>query len=105
MKRILINNRSARHLRIIKLHQGRRSFMDLKLKGKTALVTGSTAGIGFAIAKRLAEEGVDVVITGRNQRKLDEAAAELSQAGTIRAVLADPATAEGAEALIAAVPA
>jgi len=79
--------------------------MDLKLKGKTALVTGSTAGIGFAIAKRLVEEGVDVVITGRNQQKLDEAAAELAQSGTIRAVLANPATAEGADALIAAVPA
>ena len=52
--------------------------MDLKLKGKTAIVTGSTAGIGFAIAKRLAEEGVEVVITGRDQKKLDQAAAELS---------------------------
>lgn len=79
--------------------------MDLKLKGKTAIVTGSTAGIGYAIAKRLAEEGVEVVITGRSQAKLDEAAEELSRSGTIRAVLADPATAEGADALIAAVPA
>jgi len=79
--------------------------MDLKLKGKTAIVTGSTAGIGYAIAKRLAEEGVEVVITGRSQTKLDEAADELSRSGTIRAVLADPATAEGADALIAAVPA
>ncbi|WP_313395547.1 SDR family oxidoreductase [Sphingobium yanoikuyae] len=78
--------------------------MDLQLSGKTALVTGSTAGIGFAIAKRLAQEGVEVVITGRNQAKLDAAAAELSQAGTIRPVLADPATAAGADALIAAVP-
>lgn len=78
--------------------------MDLKLKGKTAIVTGATAGIGFAIAKRLAEEGVEVVITGRSQQKLEEAKAELAQAGTIRAVLADPATAAGAEALIAAVP-
>ena len=78
--------------------------MDLQLSGKTALVTGSTAGIGFAIAKRLAQEGVEVVITGRNQAKLDAAAAELSQAGAIRPVLADPATAAGADALIAAVP-
>lgn len=79
--------------------------MDLKLAGKTALVTGSTAGIGFAIAKRLAEEGVEVIITGRNQDKLDAAAAELAAAGKVRPVLADPATAEGADALIAAVPA
>ncbi|MDI1296277.1 MAG: SDR family NAD(P)-dependent oxidoreductase, partial [bacterium] len=78
--------------------------MDLKLTGKTAIVTGSTAGIGFAIAKRLSQEGVDVVITGRNQAKLDAAAAQLAQSGTIRPILADPATAEGASALIAAVP-
>jgi len=82
--------------------------MDLKLTGKSALVTGSTAGIGLAIAERLAAEGVDVVISGRNQAKLDEAAAKVGAAaangGKVRAVLADPATAEGAETLIAAVP-
>jgi len=78
--------------------------MDMQLKGKTALVTGSTAGIGLAIAKRLAEEGVEVVITGRNREKLDAAAAELSIVGKIRPVLADPATAEGAAVLIAAAP-
>ncbi|MDF0542569.1 SDR family NAD(P)-dependent oxidoreductase [Sphingobium sp. H39-3-25] len=78
--------------------------MDLQLGGKTALVTGSTAGIGFAIAKRLAAEGVDVFITGRDQKKLDAAAAEIAAVGTVRGVLADPATAAGAQALIAAVP-
>lgn len=82
--------------------------MDLKLIGKSALVTGSTAGIGLAIAERLAAEGVDVVISGRNQAKLDEAAAKVGAAaangGKVRAVLADPATAAGAETLIAAVP-
>jgi NAD(P)-dependent dehydrogenase (short-subunit alcohol dehydrogenase family) len=40
--------------------------MDLKLTGKSAIVTGSTAGIGLAIAKRLAQEGVAVTITGRS---------------------------------------
>lgn len=78
--------------------------MDLKLKGKTALVTGSTAGIGLAIAKRLAGEGVDVVITGRDQEKLDAAAAEIAASGKVRPVLADASTAEGAEKLIAAAP-
>jgi len=82
--------------------------MDLKLIGKTALVTGSTAGIGLAIAERLVGEGVDVVISGRNQHKLDEAAAKVAAkaalGGKVRAVLADPATAEGAAALITAVP-
>ena len=78
--------------------------MDLQLKGKTALVTGSTAGIGLAIAERLAAEGVEVTITGRNQAKLDEATAQIAKVGKVNAVLADPATAEGAAALIAAVP-
>jgi len=76
--------------------------MDLKLLGKSAIVTGSTAGIGLAIAKRLADEGVSVTITGRSQAKLDAAAAQVG--GTVNPVLADPATADGAAALIAAVP-
>lgn len=42
--------------------------MDLKLTGKTALVTGSSAGIGFAIAARLASEGVRVAICGRSSK-------------------------------------
>ncbi len=76
--------------------------MDLKLMGKSAIVTGSTAGIGLAIARRLAEEGVAVTITGRSQAKLDAAAAQIG--GAVNPVLADPATAEGAAALIATVP-
>ncbi len=39
--------------------------MDLQLKGKTALVTGSTAGIGYAIARALASEGAHTIINGR----------------------------------------
>jgi NAD(P)-dependent dehydrogenase (short-subunit alcohol dehydrogenase family) len=74
--------------------------MDLQLIGKTALVTGSTAGIGLEIARRLVTEGADVVICGRNQTKLDAASAEIGARG----VLADPATADGAAALVAAVP-
>ncbi|MET0702984.1 MAG: SDR family oxidoreductase [Mycobacterium sp.] len=78
--------------------------MDLQLAGKTALVTGSTAGIGLAIAKKLAAEGAAVTITGRSQDKLDKAAAEVGESGVVQAILADPGTAEGAAALIAAVP-
>lgn len=78
--------------------------MDLQLTGKTTLVTGSTAGIGLAIAQRLAAEGAHVVISGRNQEKLDKAAATIGAQGSVRAVLADPATAQGAQDLIEAVP-
>lgn len=84
--------------------------MDLKLIGKTALVTGSTTGIGLAIAKRLAAEGANVVIVGRSQAKLDEAAKLVTSATSsnvasgIRAVLADAATAEGAAVLHREVP-
>src|SRR5208337_499619 len=47
--------------------------MDLKLKNKTALVTGSTAGIGFGIARTLAAEGARVIVNGRAQARVSEA--------------------------------
>jgi NAD(P)-dependent dehydrogenase (short-subunit alcohol dehydrogenase family) len=78
--------------------------MDLKLIGKTALVTGSTAGIGLGIAERLAQEGAETIICGRAQDKLDAAAERIGKVGKVRAILADPGTAEGAATLIAAVP-
>lgn len=80
--------------------------MDMQLKNKTALVTGSTAGIGLEIARSLAAEGVDITIAGRSQGKLDAAIAEIQSPGQhkVIGVLADAATAEGAEILIRAVP-
>lgn len=51
--------------------------MDLKLKDKTAFISGSTAGIGFAIAKRLLMEGARVVINGRTKASVDQAVTEL----------------------------
>jgi len=53
--------------------------MNLQLNGKKALVTGSTAGIGFAIARALAREGASVVITGRTQERVDEATKSIRQ--------------------------
>ena len=50
--------------------------MDLKIAGKTALVTGSTAGIGFAIAKTLAENGARVIVNGRTAASVDQAIAK-----------------------------
>lgn len=52
--------------------------MDLKLEGKRALVTGGSKGIGLAVARQLAREGVDVVIAARNQAELDAAAADIT---------------------------
>ena len=52
--------------------------MDLNLKGKKALVTGSTAGIGYAIAKAMAGEGADVIINGRKQSSVDAVCKQLT---------------------------
>ena len=51
--------------------------MDLSLNGRLALVSGSTAGIGFAIAAALAQEGARVIVNGRSQAAVDAAAAQL----------------------------
>ncbi|GAB4297299.1 MAG: SDR family oxidoreductase [Methylophaga sp.] len=58
--------------------------MNLQLSGKLALVTGSTAGIGHAIARLLAAEGADVIINGRSQSSVDNAVAALIPAATGR---------------------
>ena len=54
--------------------------MDLQLHGKTALVTGSTGGIGYGIAKVLLTEGAQVIINGRSQETVDKASSALKQA-------------------------
>lgn len=51
--------------------------MDLKIANKIALITGSTQGIGFATAKKLCEEGVNVIINGRNEHKVNSAVMKL----------------------------
>ena len=78
--------------------------MDLKLTGKTALVTGSTAGIGLEIARRLAVEGAKTIIAGRSQKKVDAAVADIRASGgkEISGVVADAGTVEGANTLIKA---
>src|SRR5437762_6463536 len=76
--------------------------MNLQLNGKKALVTGSTAGIGFAIARALAREGASVVITGRTQERVDEAIENVRR--EISGIAADLATPDGASRCIQAVP-
>ena len=59
-------------------------FMNLELAGKRALISGSTAGIGYAIAERLALEGASVIINGRTQQRVDQALAKLESSGAGR---------------------
>jgi NAD(P)-dependent dehydrogenase (short-subunit alcohol dehydrogenase family) len=76
--------------------------MDLQLKGKLALVSGSTAGIGYAIAHSLAQEVARVIVNGRTQAAVDEAAARLrSETGaTVEGFAGDLSRAEAAEELV-----
>lgn len=76
--------------------------MKIDLSGKTALVTGSTAGIGFAIAKGLRDAGADIAINGRTQDNVDSALARLG--GAARGLAMDLGTPEGARDLVAAAP-
>ncbi|MEH3139340.1 MAG: SDR family NAD(P)-dependent oxidoreductase [Mycobacterium kyogaense] len=76
--------------------------MNIDLTGKTALVTGSTQGIGLAIAQGLASAGARVVVNGRSRDRVDAAVAGID--GDVVGVAADVADADGAEALLAEVP-
>jgi NAD(P)-dependent dehydrogenase (short-subunit alcohol dehydrogenase family) len=81
--------------------------MNIDLTGKSALVTGSTAGIGHAIAKGLAVTGAEVVVNGRSQGKVDAAVEAITKAvpsAKVKGVAADVSTAEGCRALAAAIP-
>jgi NAD(P)-dependent dehydrogenase (short-subunit alcohol dehydrogenase family) len=81
--------------------------MDLQLQGKTALVTGSTAGIGLAIASLLAKEGATVVVNGRTADRVEQAVSRILKAAPsakASGVDADVSSAEGVAKIVAAVP-
>lgn len=81
--------------------------MDLHLKSKTAFISGSTQGIGFAIARQLVAEGAGVIINGRTQQKIDTAVALLQKEypnGDISGIVADFSKAEEVEGLLASLP-
>jgi len=81
--------------------------MDLELKGKTAVVSGSTAGIGLAIAQTLAQEGATVVVNGRTEERVAAAIAQIQakvKDAKLRGVAADLGTAKGAADFVRAVP-
>lgn len=76
--------------------------MDLQLKGKLALVSGSTAGIGYAIASTLAQEGASVIVNGRSQAGVDEAVERMrtETKGTVLGFAGDLAQAGAAEEVV-----
>jgi NAD(P)-dependent dehydrogenase (short-subunit alcohol dehydrogenase family) len=81
--------------------------MDLQLKGKRAVVSGSSAGIGFAIAQSLAAEGAAVVVNGRSRERVEAAAKKIHASGAKGEVItstADLATKAGVESLLRQVP-
>jgi len=81
--------------------------MKIDLTGKTALVTGSTSGIGHAIARGLASAGATVAVNGRTQAKVDAAVAAIAKlvpGARVRGVAADVSTAAGCNALVAGLP-
>jgi NAD(P)-dependent dehydrogenase (short-subunit alcohol dehydrogenase family) len=81
--------------------------MKIDLSGKTALVTGSTSGIGHAIAKGLAAAGAAVTVNGRTKAKVDAVVAAMAKAvpgSKISGVAADVSTSDGCKTLAAALP-
>jgi NAD(P)-dependent dehydrogenase (short-subunit alcohol dehydrogenase family) len=82
--------------------------VDLKLTEKVALVTGSTAGIGLAIARSFAAEGAHVYVNGRTQERVDAAIAAIRShvpSAKVEGIVADFSSVAGAEAVIAKLPA
>lgn len=81
--------------------------MNLQLEGKKVLITGSTAGIGFATARALAAESASVVINGRGQARVDAAIREIKKlhpGANLSGVASDVSTAAGCAKIIQAVP-
>ncbi|HVX51046.1 MAG TPA: SDR family oxidoreductase [Chitinophagaceae bacterium] len=81
--------------------------MDLQLTGKTVFISGSTSGIGHAIAKRFIEEGATVVINGRTEASVEKAISELKTlypAGSVLGIAADFSKADDVDKLINALP-
>ena len=76
--------------------------MNLLLENKTVLVTGSTKGIGFAIAQRLKAEGANVIVSGRSEDSVKRAVEKINE--RTRGIVADVSTAAGCEALVGQAP-
>lgn len=77
--------------------------MDLNLKGKLAVVTGSTGGIGKETAKSFLQEGATVIVNGRTEEKVQKVVDELSAFGTVHGIAADLSNLEGSNDFISKV--
>jgi NAD(P)-dependent dehydrogenase (short-subunit alcohol dehydrogenase family) len=80
--------------------------MDLQIKGRKAFITGSSAGIGLEIARKLATEGASVIVSGRDQAKLEQAVDSIRQSGAadVAGIVADITRPEGVDFLFRQVP-
>lgn len=78
--------KTASSIAIRQLSSGHSAAPSVRLDGKVAIVTGSTDGIGFAISRRLAQEGAHVVISSRKQNNVDRAVAALHQEGLSKVI-------------------
>lgn len=80
--------------------------MDLGIKGRRAVLCGSSKGLGFACAQTLVNEGVHVILNGRDANRLQEAVGKLSKGNDVKVtgVVGDVTTSEGREALLEACP-
>jgi 3-oxoacyl-[acyl-carrier protein] reductase len=80
--------------------------MDLGIRGRRAIVNGGSAGLGFGTALALAQEGVDLFVSARNEARLAAACEQLRRAGAsgVEAIVADHSTAEGREHILSRCP-
>ncbi|MGB7284393.1 MAG: SDR family NAD(P)-dependent oxidoreductase [Candidatus Acidiferrum sp.] len=105
--RRLDDTREETHDETYEVASGENHFMNLGLKGKKAVVSGSTAGIGFAIASALAEEGASVVVNGRTEARVNaalEKIRKLHNGAHLQGVAADLGTVSGVQAFVKQVP-
>src|SRR4030042_6174527 len=82
------------------VQHSREALVSMKLKGKVALITGGTEGMGFATAEAFLREGAKVAITGRSKAKGSKAIAKLSKLGTVEFVQGDVSKAKDAKRMV-----